>query len=263
MAGMSATPQPQRDGTVARVLRLLMIFGEADGPIGVHQIARQSRLPISSVHRLVNLMTDDGFIHYDTATRLYSLGAQMHRLTAMLWSAGPAVVAQPILNDLSKKFDETVVLLLYLPDQLAISPIAKCDGTRSLRYVFNMNAPIELAWGAPGKSVLTHLDETTIRQVYKTARLSSLGVPLPEWEEYLEHLRGIRERGYAASAGERTPGAQAVASGVLGTGNQVVGGITMTFPQDRLCSFSVEEFGAEVSAAARELSVRLGARVDQ
>jgi len=259
MAAMPTAPQPPRDGTVVRVLRLLMIFGEADGPIGVHQIARQSGLPISSVHRLVNLMTDDGFIHYDTSTRLYSLGAQMHRLTAMLWSAGPAVVAQPILDELSKKFDETVVLLLYLPDQLAISPIAKCDGTRSLRYVFNMNKPIELAWGAPGKSVLAYLDEKTVRQVYKSARPSSLGVPLPNWNEYLEQLRRIREHGYAASAGERTPGAQAVASGVLGANNQVIGGITITFPQDRLCSFSLEEFGAEVSSAARELSARLGA----
>jgi DNA-binding IclR family transcriptional regulator len=257
-----STPAKQpREGTVARVLRLLMIFGEADGPIGVHQIARQSGLPISTVHRLVNLIADDGFVQYEADTRLYSPGAQLHRLTAMLWSSGPAVVAQPILDDLSKKFDETVVLFLYLPDQLAISPIAKAEGTRALRYVFDMNVPIQMAWGASGKSILAHLDEKTVRRVYKAAKPTGSGFSMAKWDDYVEELRGIRERGYAASSGERIPGAQAVGSVVFAAGDDVLGGICVTFPQDRMASFSIEELGADVSWAARELSVRLGARV--
>jgi len=262
MTAKSTPANQPREGTVARVLRLLMIFGEADGPIGVHQIARQSGLPISTVHRLVNLMTDDGFVQYDASSRLYSLGAQMHRLTAMLWSSGPAVVAQPILDELSKKFDETVVLFLYLPNQLAISPIAKAEGTRALRYVFDMNAPMQMAWGASGKSILAHLDEKTIRRVYKTAKPTDAGFALAKWDDYVEELRAIRERGYAASSGERIPGAQAVGSVVFAAGGDVIGGICVTFPQDRLASFSIEELGAEVSRAASELSARLGARVE-
>ena len=260
MAARMPRARARSDGTVSRVLRLLILFAEVDGPLGVHDIAKRSGLPISTVHRLVNLIADDGFIQYEAASRLYSLGPQMHRLTAMLWSSGPAVAAQPFLDKVSKRFDETVVALLYLPDQLAAIPVAKCDGTRALRYVFDMKVPLSLAWGASGKSILAHLSEDVIREAYATAEPSRSGLRLAPWSQYVKALHDIRQRGYAASSGERIPGARSVSSAVFGPRHEVVGAICVTFPQERLSSFSVEEFGAEVSSAARGLSLRLGAK---
>jgi len=261
MTDKSTAAKPPREGTVSRVLRLLMIFGEHEGMIGVHEIAKRSGLPISTVHRLVNLIADDGFVQYDPASRLYSLGPQMHRLTALLWSSGPAVVAQPFLDELSREFDETVVFNLYLPGQHAISPIAKSEGTRALRYVLDMNEPLELAWGASGKCVLAYLDEDVVRDVYTAAKPSEAGFPLADWDDYLEELRVIRERGYALSVDQRIPGAQGVGAVVIGARDEVVGGICITFPRERpLTTFTVEEMGGAIVAASRELGRRLGAK---
>ena len=257
MTQSSTSPDLRRDGTVSRVLRLLSIFCEAGSPLGVHNIAQQSGLPISTVHRLVNLMAADGFVQHDAESRLYSPGPQLHRLTALMWTSGPAAVAQPILDAVSEKFDETVVLLLYLPDRLAISPIAKREGGRALRYVVDMNVPLELTRGASGKSILAHLDAATIRSAYDAT--DPTGVPLPSWDRFTAELDAIRERGYAVSAGERTPGAHSVAAVVTGALGEVVGTVCMTFPQDRLSAHTNEDIGAEISKAALELSRRLGA----
>jgi len=252
----------RREGTVSRVLRLLMIFGEHEGQIGVHEISKRSGLPISTVHRLVNLIADDGFVQYDPTSRMYSPGPQMHRLTAMLWSSGPAVVAQPFLDELCRVFDETVVFNLYLPGQHAISPIAKSEGTRALRYVLDMNEPLELAWGASGRSVLAYLDEDVVRYVHAAAKPSEAGFPLADWDDYLDELRVIRERGYAISVDQRIPGAQGVGAVVVGAHGQVVGGICITFPRERpLTTFTIEEMGAAIVAASRKLGRRLGAEV--
>lgn len=258
MTERSAPGEAQPDGTVSRVLRLLSIFCEADAPLGINQISQQSSLPVSTVHRLVNLMVDGAFLQHEGASRLYSPGPELHRLTAMLWRSGPAVAAQPILDALSKQFNETVVFLLYLPDRLAISPIAKADGRRSLRYVADLNVALELSRGASGKSILAHLDEPTIRRIYDSA--DPAGQPLPEWNDFLAELELVRRRGYAATSGERIPGGQSVAVVVRGGLGEVVGGICMTFPRGSAVDHSIDEMGTAIAKAARQLSTRLGAQ---
>ena len=256
---MASSEEAPREGTVSRVLRLLMIVGEAGGPIGIHQTAQLSNLPVSTVHRLVNLMVDAGFVTYDGLDRMYLPGPQLHRLAALVWQSSPAGVAEPVLQELADTYDETILFNLYLPDQLKLTTIAKQDGSRALRYHFEMNATTDLAWGASGKCILAHLSEDEARRAYADAEAIPGHRPLPPIDEFLRQLADIREAGYAASSGERIEGAQSVAAAVFGVGGAVLGGLCFTFPHGTKSASVLEEMVDAIRAAARSLSLELGA----
>lgn len=60
--------------SAARVLDILELFREAEGDLGLTEVARKLSLPKSSAHGLVNTLVARGYLHFHPDTRSYSLG---------------------------------------------------------------------------------------------------------------------------------------------------------------------------------------------
>ena len=238
------------------MLRVLTLLGEAPEPVGVQHLAQQAGLPMSTVHRIVNAFVEDGYAIYDPDRRLYSAGPQLMRLAGLGEGNGPATVLRGYLQALSERYDETLIFNLYLPDKRAIAAVLTCEGTRPLRYSFARNQPVSLAFGASGKSVLAYLGEDIIRAAWEET-LEVAPERAVSYEEYVAQMAAIRDRGWAASDGERIPGARAVGAVVRSYSGRVVGGICITYPRERTPA-PTEELGAVMAATARDVSKMLG-----
>lgn len=173
-------------------------------------------------------------------------------------SVDVTALSQPHIEDLARRFDETVLFGLYLPHRQALAFTARADGDQALLYRIDMNRPGSLAWGASGKSVLAYLPPSQILSVLALREPSPVaGAPQADPDAVARELAEIRERGYAVSEGEKLPEARGIGAAVFGpTG--VVGCILLTSPKSRMPRDDIHVIGAAVREEALRLSHDLG-----
>jgi DNA-binding IclR family transcriptional regulator len=246
-------------GTVSRALQLLAVLADAQGEVSIKYVADTMGLAPSTAHRLLQLLRSEGFVQPRRGTRQYAIGTEFYRVAARVVDSVKAPdVAREFIEQLALKFDETVLLGLYMPAQRSISFAARADGQQMLRYKIELHRPLSLVWGASGKSVLAFLpaDEVAATLADETPSPVTGQLP-PPLSGLAQELHVIRECGYAISESEKLPDARGIAAPVFGPGG-VIGCLCPTSPKARMPHGSIEEIGREVVISARELSRVLG-----
>ncbi|CAG7619412.1 IclR family transcriptional regulator [Leucobacter soli] len=246
--------------TVVRTARLIEALADAEGEVGVNQLAERLGLAPSTVHRSLQLLCDEGFATWNPTTRVYSSGPSLYRIAARASQAFPmSAIITPSVEQLAARYNETVLFAMYLPKDRAMSFLVRSDGTQALQYRIDMHAPLSLLWGASGKAILAYLDHEEITGIYESEGMTSPagGAELPQLTTLLEEMQRIRDAGVALSDSEKLPGARGIASPVFGAGG-VVGALVLTSPLDRLPHGSVEEIATTIRSTAQRLSHALG-----
>ncbi|WP_374346520.1 IclR family transcriptional regulator [Phenylobacterium sp.] len=248
-------------GTVSRALRLLAVVAEAGGVISVKQVAEEMQLPPSTAHRLLQLLKKEGFVEGHPEDRKYSIGPQFYRVAARIVNqVTPGELADPLLADLARAYDETALFGLCSPSQDNFSWIRRADGTQRLQYQIELRRPQSLIWGGSGRSILAHLPLDRVKALLASEGPSpGSGAAPPSLKVLLAQLSEIRARGYAISEGERFPESRGISAAVFSAVG-VVGTICLTSPMSRPLVAPLAEIGPAVARTAEELSSLLGAR---
>ncbi|WP_374346507.1 IclR family transcriptional regulator [Phenylobacterium sp.] len=249
-------------GTVSRVLQLLTVLADADGELSVKRASDLLGLAPPTVHRLLQLLRKEGFAECVSDSRKYVVGPQFYRVAARVaHMSTPAELAQPVMQRLADEFNETVILGLYLPEQHAVTFVARADGNQRLRFEVDMYQALQMVWSASGKAILAYLPEATARAVWKGApSIGWHGGPAkPTVGEFLAELELTRSRGYALSELTLHEGSRNIAAPVFGA-KGVIAGLCLTVPVSRPLPGSTEEIGQTMSAGAAEISALIGGR---
>jgi DNA-binding IclR family transcriptional regulator len=255
--------QEKPSGTVTRVVRVLAAIADAAGPAGVVELAESVQLPVSTVHRMLNLLRDQGLVHMEPAMHRYSAGPEFYRLAARVVSKMEiTTLAQPLLQQLVDRFNETILLGLHMAAQHSLMFVARVDGSQALQYRIDLFRPLSLVWGASGKALLAFLDQETIEQTIAAEGPGPVsGRPVPPRKEIFAELECIRAQGYSVSEEEKLPGARGVAVPVFNpTG--AIGSLCLTSPRERVPHGSTEDMASHLISAAGELSRLLGSTAD-
>jgi len=241
--------------SVDRALTVLALLARS-GELGVTELAHQLGVHKSTAFRLVSTLEAHDLVEQVADRGKFRLGVGVLRL------AGATTVrldlvqeSRPVTARLAHAVGETVNVAvlsgreaLYLdqvqgPSSLALHNWA---GQRIPLHATS-NGKVLLAYGAPGL-----LDE--------------LGSPLPRFTAstitdpavVAEELEVVRRRGYAVAVDELEMGLTAVAAPVTGSSGTVVASLSASGPTFRLPSDRLPDVAADVVAAAREVSHRLG-----
>ncbi|SMH46692.1 IclR family transcriptional regulator [Azospirillum agricola] len=247
-------------GTVSRALMLLSVLADAGGEVTVKYVSDTMQLSPSTAHRLLQLMKDEGYVEAVPRNRTYVVGPAFYRVAAkVVGSVSPVTMAQPVVEALAQRFDETVLFGLYLRTEQAMSFSARADGSQRLRYQIDIDKPLSLVWGASGKAIMAHLPKETIAAILaKEGPSPATGAPVPAADALAVELAAIRARGFAVSESEKLPDARGVAAPVFGASG-VCGCLCLTSPKQRIASLSIDAIGGEIARAAHDLSRTLGA----
>lgn len=247
-------------GTVSRAMHLLTFLADSSGPVTVKQVVEYLKVPPSTAHRLLNLLATEGFVEI-AGNGLYGVGSRFYRVAALVSrSMTPVSVAQPIIQQLAAKYNETVLMGQYLAAERAMMFSVRADGSQKLTYQIDLHRPLSLYWGASGKSILAFLPEEVIEAVLLNEGNSpATGERPPTLEEGMSALRAVRERGWAVSDSQKLPGARGVAAPIFGASG-VIGCLCLTSPRERLPKTDVDAIGHDVMQKAKEISTLLGAR---
>lgn len=206
----------EREGGGNRMLERVAAILDAveTGPASASEIARQTELSVSTVHRLALSMTDLEFLRRDPDGR-FRRGARFVR--SALENA-----ALPILTELRDHTGETTQLWVRRGDERVC--LASAEGTQVLRATLPVGARVPLPLGSSGR-LLAREDEA--------------------WEE-------ITRTGWTQTIAGRTPGLGSVSAPVT-VGGELVGAVCLIVPLARVRNTPGEDFGEHTVAAAARL----------
>jgi DNA-binding IclR family transcriptional regulator len=240
--------------SVARALALLEELGSSPDGLGVNELARRIGVNASTASRLLQTL-EAGRLVERVPGGPYRLGLRLVALAdAVLSRVDVRELARPQLRALVTATGETASL--SVPDAGEAVTVDFVPAESSVVSVARLGRPSVGHATAAGKVVLA----------FGAAAVPADSGPLTRYTErtivdpaaLAAEIDAVRERGWAAAAGEREPDLCALAAPVLGRSGALVAVLGLQGPAARLTAARREEVLPALLDAARELSAALG-----
>ena len=217
-------------------------------------------MPRSTVHRIAQMLVDDGILTYEEATERYDWGAELYRIAqAVQGSSDFGHFVLPIMREVMLNTGETVVLARYDYATHTITYTEEVECAQPLRYHVALGVPLPAHAGATGKAIMAFLPDSERRQII-TSGLDRLTERTVVDERRLQdELAAIRRQRVAITHGERTPDAVGLAGPIFDRRGAVIGSLVVTIPEYRYDASREQSVVAEVRRAADAISRLLGA----
>jgi DNA-binding IclR family transcriptional regulator len=241
----------------ARVADVLLLFTDGPATLGVTRIARDLGLSKAVVHRILQSLTARGMTSYEPSSREYRLGPAIAALGARaLRESNLRSAALEVLRRLRDETGETATLTSPVPNGRVY--LEQFEGVHEIKMTVELGRRFPLHAGSSGKCMLAFLPAAEQDHMLE-GRLDTLTPDtIVDPAALRTELAEIRARGYAVSAGERQRDAASVAAPVFGLSGEVIGAISACGPRYRLTADFAERIASQVTAAAAQISQRMG-----
>ncbi|TNM60338.1 IclR family transcriptional regulator [Aliirhizobium smilacinae] len=239
--------------SLERGLAVLRVITAAEEPLGVREIARRSAQSPSSIQRILNTLTEQGFVDQVVETRRYRSGREILNL------------ARKLLDQ-----DELIALariqLKRLADDLDLNAfLGARRGTKAIYLDALQSSGSLVIRATPGEKMLLHstalgkallMDDTddNVRQlaidepfVSKTPRT------VTDAEKLIDQLRRARQVGYTTALNENIAGVFSIGAPIRDPSGAIVAALSFAFPRALQPRLSVAELGGRVAQAANKV----------
>lgn len=243
--------------TIARAFRVLRVLRDAEGDVGVMELARELGLHSSTAHRIVRALVAAGYVVQHTQTERYRLG---HEAFLLGFAAGHSLgfdAALPVLERLSESTGESVNLVVRDGSQGIV--VLRVESKQLLRFAQPVGARIPLYCTSTGKALLAFAanPRAEVERLGELDRLTRTTIVSPE--DLLRELDEIRTRGYSVNKGERVPGVRGVAAPVMPTAETVTAALAVQGPEIRMPDERIAELGHLVIQTSQLIAAKIPA----
>ncbi len=230
--------------TLARGLSVLNALGAAADGATVAELAEATDLDRAVLYRLLETLSDTGFVVRDPETRRFHLGVALVELGSRA-SRGLEVrrLALPGMRLLMEQTREAVCLAVRDRQDVVVVDRVEPPGL-FVRVGYHVGFRHPLHIGAHGRALLAFLEPEDRAQL------------VPANPTVAAEVEASRNRGFAISADELERGASGVASTILDRTGRPIATIGVVAPSPRLSD--PVALGPRVRAVALEISRRLG-----
>lgn len=189
----------------------------------VSEIAAACRLPASSAHRLLQALMNHKLVTKAADGRGYRLGTLWMELGFWMHERlDVRKMARPVMEKLAREVRQSVYL--SVPNGTHAVIIDRVNSPESVRVIDNLGERISMNVGAANRVMLAFMERD--RQERILSALSEDDVKKKEWFAISET---IRQKGYAMSFAEKTPGTASIAAPVFNYENEVVAALYINF----------------------------------
>lgn len=246
--------------SVQRALAILAALAELDSAAGIVEISERVALPVSTVHRLLRTLVNEGFAaqheetgHYGVGVRAFEVGSAFQKQTRL------GDVMRPVLRQLAAQLEETTKLAVrdgsyavYL-DDVEWDPVIKLFSRPGTR--------VPLYCSASGHVLLAELPRDSVERILADSSLSPrTPTTITEMEGWHRALAFVRSQGYAVSDQELMVGVRGIAVPVRNALGEVAAAVSVAAPAFRLDDDRVAQFLPPLKRASATISRRLGWR---
>lgn len=243
---------------LARALSLLDYLSLYPHGISLADLARETQLPKSSLHRLLKDLLPTGYVTR-SPEGMYSLSFKVCELSNRLLSGLDIVeISIPILKRLCDRVKETVHLVV--PSGVDIVYLRKedpVDSTIRIMSYTGMRRPMYVT--AAGKSILSRYSDAQVKEIWDHSEILPLtDRTITRLPDLLNELDLTRRRGYALDDEENEIGIRCIGVPILNHMDVPIGAISVSAPANRMTPERIAELSATVRDAANSISFCMG-----
>lgn len=242
-----------------KALRVLMLFTPEQQEWGVTSVARDVGMSKSTVHRILRVLEQHGFLTQSPDTRRFRLGLACIELgRRALAGLELRRVALPVMQEVSAESGETVLLEVVSAERDCVVCIERVQQRRGLRLILDVGSTAPLYAGCSSKVLLAHLDEEAIDHVLEGDLRPMTPHTIVDAGRLRAELEEIRRRGFAVSFEETDEGVAGVAVPVRNSHGQVIAGLTISGPLTRVNASTIPHYTELAQEGARRIAADLG-----
>lgn len=239
--------------SVAKAISVLRAFVDGQSAWGVRELSNAIGLPVSSTHRLLQILRKDGLVDWNPVDQKYGAGMELFRWSAIVNRRFKlAEVARPIMSELATAFGECCWLGIYDHARHAHAYVAEVLSTRPFNYSARLAEYESLMQSAGGAAVLAQLPTDEANSVI--GRSQAAGAINAD-------MRRVRADGYAVRRSEDPDAPITIAAVVFSARNAPIGTLTLAVPRHRSPPDKTRELGVALASAAQRLSKLIGSQV--
>jgi len=244
--------------SVSRAFTLLELLGQSNNGRSISELSGASGLPLGTTHRLLNTLTQLGYVEQDSETRLYGLGLRfLHLRGQVIRRLGLAERAMPQMKALMRRVNETVHLAVL--DKGEVLYIDRVEGMQTVGMFTQIGKRGPAHATALGKSMLAFLPDNVWRSVVADRGLPRLSATTITTVAVFENeLAAIRQRGYAIDNSEAGEPVRCVASPIYDYTGQVIAAASISGPCDRMRPERDPFLGEMICETCHTISTSLG-----
>jgi IclR family acetate operon transcriptional repressor len=237
-------------GTLARGLDILELFAGDSPELTQTEISERLGLPVPTVHRLVKLLTERGWLVRDARSRRLRLGLGAARLL-------PAVrlpdLARDPLRTMADRTGETVNLATLDGSEVLYLVSETGSNLLTLRSHVGLRLPVHAT--ALGKCLLAQLGDEDARSAAGREPYQALTPrTITSWEKLRAQLERVRRDGVAYSREEYELGLHSIAVPLAWLDADGPVAVNVSLPSSRAGRDATAELTSELRAAADRIT---------
>ncbi len=219
---------------------------------GITEIAANTELSPSTVHRIVQALVQSGYLEQSAETDRYHLGHAAHVLGQSARESWGYDRALPILERIGSLTGESVNMGIADGNEVVV--LLRVESVQPLRFDQPPGSRIAMHCSSMGKTLLAFSGEPLPKLTYKQVTPASI----TSEAEFEKELARTKKRGYAIDKQESIPGVSCVAAPVLNAEGSAVAAIAVQGPTVRMTRDRIAAISDQVIAAAAEIRESLG-----
>ena len=245
--------------SVANAILLLKAFSDEHGELGISALAERLHLAKSTVHRLASTLVEEGMLEQSVSGQ-YRLGLAVFELGSLVRrKLDLSFEAKPWLMTLREQTGETVDLSILDHDGVVCVNFLESQKVNRISSGIGLRKPVHCT--AEGKILIAFQPPQVIDRIMAAPHERRTPRTLTDPDALREELAKVRARGYAIDEEEYAPGVRSIAAPVRDDTGSSVAAVGVTGPAQRLTKSRLAIIGRHVDAAAKAISLRLGARL--
>ena len=246
--------------SIKKAFDILRTVAGCQQPASLTELSHALSVPASTLHHILRVLRQEGFLHQDHQSRRYSLGYQALILgEAARRQMALVGLAVPLMDDLVRRCGETVTLGVLENDD-SVLYIVQRDGTGAMRMNAHPGSRGVLHATASGKLFLAHGDPPDPLTRLPSPLASFTPNTITELADLAKELSLIRRQGYAIDREERELGMVCVAAPILNAAGRVESSLAISGPTSRMTGTLLQERIEALGQASDAISRQLGYR---
>ena len=241
-------------GSLSRGLQVLEVLRHTTGYLSLSDIAAETGLDASTVHRLLQALTENGYAARDDVQKRYLPGPRalsplslFHPVTLLRREAGA------VLQAFQEETGETIALVLFIAQERLVVEFARGNQPLSPYYDTWLKSPLH--GSGSGKLLLAWLNDSEREQLLGPGPyIAHTPQTITDPEVLSKHLDQVRMQGYAVARDDAYQGLTAIGVPLMYPADaQPLGCLVITSRSSSLSAQAETEVAGKLKTAARLL----------
>jgi IclR family transcriptional regulator, KDG regulon repressor len=245
--------------SIEKALAILMAFNRHHNhEMGTGELSQTLGFHPATVSRILQILSRQSFLQYNTKTRKFSLGPSTFELGKTIFRSVTSnflQIAMPYLIDLRESVGETVVLEVISGRSPVVTYIAQ--GRRSLSVGPNIGDHVALHASPGAKAILAFSGSKRINTLLRTKMQALTPKTITDREVLKRQLEEIREKGVAFCREEMAIGVNAMGVPIFDHENRPVAAVVIAGLASRLQCDPESGVAVALKKTARAISAQL------